>query len=164
VACLRIPSTKLLLDTEDYFFDAVPIAIWYVPPSRFQFPSLHIHSLISTSSIVEVGLGIIVLSAAAYRPLCPKFYGDSGAIRLTTPTPVFAQNEKSPAMADPYHHQSVTSGVQVSPRKPVFRTTVSENGRESPSRPMPFPLFSHIMTSEGMVPIMELGFNLRGTE
>jgi hypothetical protein len=106
----------------------------------------------------------MVLSAAAYRPLCPKFYGDSGAIRLTTPTPVFAQNEKSPAMADPYHHQSVTSGVQVSPRKPVFRTTVSENGRESPSRPMPFPLFSHIMTSEGIVPIMELGLNLRGTE
>jgi len=31
-AFLRIPSTKLLLDTEDYFFDAVPIAIWYVPP------------------------------------------------------------------------------------------------------------------------------------
>jgi hypothetical protein len=106
----------------------------------------------------------MVLSAAAYRPLCPEFYGDSGTIRLTTPTAVFAQNEKSPATADPHHHQSVTSGVQAPPRKSVFRTTVSENGRESPSRPISPPLFSHIMTSEGMVPIMELRLNLRGTE
>jgi hypothetical protein len=134
--------------------------------SRFTFPSFHTHSLIATSSIVELGLGIMVLSAAAYRPLCPKFYGDSGTIRLTTPVPILAHSEKSPTLADPYHPHGVTSGVQLSPRKtaPVFRTTVSENGRESPSGPIPFPLFSHIMTSEGMVPIQELGLNLRGSD
>jgi hypothetical protein len=109
----------------------------------------------------------MVLSAAAYRPLCPKFYGDSDTIRLTTSVPVLANSEKSPALANSYHPHGVTSGVQLSPRKtaPVFRTTVSENGRDSPSsRPIPFPLFSHIMTSEGMVPIQELGLNLRGAE
>jgi hypothetical protein len=134
--------------------------------SRFPFPSLQTHSPISTSSIVELGLGIMVLSAVAYRPLCPKFYGDSGTIRLTTPVPVLTHSEKSPVLADPYHPHGATSGVQLSPRKtvPVFRATVSENGRESPSRPIPFPLFSHIMASEGMVPIQELGLNLRGTE
>jgi hypothetical protein len=130
-------------------------------PNFHPFPSLHPHPLTNTSSIFELGLGIMALSAAAYRPLGPKFYGDSGTIRLSTPTPVFAQNEKSPAMANPYQHQSLTSGVQLSPQKPTFRP-ISEFGGQSP--PRRGPLFTHLMTSEGIVPVMELGLNMGGVQ
>ncbi|KAH8593846.1 hypothetical protein B0O99DRAFT_688282 [Bisporella sp. PMI_857] len=53
-ACLvRIPTTNRLLTTDDFFYDCVPIAI---------------------GSVLESGLGIVALSATAFKPLCPSLF------------------------------------------------------------------------------------------
>ncbi|KUJ15064.1 uncharacterized protein LY89DRAFT_686622 [Mollisia scopiformis] len=97
-ALIRLPATQLLPTTDDFFFDCVPVAV---------------------SSILEIGMGMIALSAAAYRPILPGFFDDSNKILTAKLPPPIPEEFRTPTKG--YGDLASMTGVQMSPRSASFR-------------------------------------------
>ncbi|KAE8448687.1 hypothetical protein EG329_008902 [Mollisiaceae sp. DMI_Dod_QoI] len=96
-AFIRLPATQLLPTTDDFFFDCVPVAV---------------------SSILEIGSGMIALSAAAYRPILPGFFDESDKVPTAKLPPPIPEEFKTPTKG--YSDLASMTGVQMSPRSASF--------------------------------------------
>ncbi|KAF8860952.1 hypothetical protein BDZ45DRAFT_672218 [Acephala macrosclerotiorum] len=111
-AFIRLPATRLLPTTDDFFFDCVPVAV---------------------SSILEISLGILALSLAAYRPILPGFSTETDKIHTPKPPPpmpeefAFSKNSNCKTPTKGYGDLNrvgtgmTGTGVQMSPRSASFR-------------------------------------------
>ncbi len=103
---IRIPGTRLLLNSSDFFFDCVPVA---------------------ASSILEIGLGILALAAAGF---CSP--SQIWLIRLVA-SPSTPPSSNRGAKKDVKRNLDMDlvsmTGVQMSSRNMVFRKLSDENVR-----------------------------------
>lgn len=71
------------------------------------------------SSILEIGLGMIALSAAAYRPILPGFFDESDKVLTAKLPPPVPEEFRTPTKG--YGDLASMTGVQMSPRSASFR-------------------------------------------
>jgi hypothetical protein len=109
---MRIPATRKLMATDDFFSDCVPIVVGYV------FLTFRLLELIPGSSILEPALAMIALAAASFG-----HWNSSQVALAEPPLPLLLAraDEKRALMTSSYRDEATLTGEQILSRQSSFR-------------------------------------------